>query len=327
MKTTPVIERSECPLCGSNERKTLFPVAPEIFLGSNPTIDDDRLQASGLLDLPSIEIVECLKCQMRYCGQLLSPHWCDVFWNDVYIPDQSQAKILKIAKRLSNTRIWSSLFQIILAGTQVADGDTVNVLDLGCGWGDFLMTARSPGVRTIGIEISPPKVAFARSQGLEVYACIEDIPQDVQYHVFHCDQVLEHLPRPTQMLQQIEPLLATEFVGYIGMPDYSDERIAQLSERISGGLEVRDKDLITWDHLNFYSAASFQRLLDVCDFAPVELPGGTRRASQASTAAYIRRSTIVQPQPVISPALEATEPPRLVPRMLQKLRSYGMANY
>lgn len=294
MPSSDLVARPSCPLCGSGERVPLFAVHPDIFVGNNPTIDRQQLRLSGLLDLPHIELMECGDCHLRYCGHMLSPHWSRVFWESVYKPELSQAKILKRFKRLSNIRIWSTLAQIALA-TDIADGQFINVLDVGCGWGDFLLTARAPGIRTVGIEISPPKIEFARSQGIEVYGSLEELPADLRFHIFHCDQVLEHVDHPARLLEQIEPRLEPSFVGYVGVPDYADQAINDLSAAIQTGQAVHDKDLITWDHLNFFSSTTFQQLLAQRDFVPVVLPDGLQAGQLTSTAGYIRRATAVAP--------------------------------
>ena len=73
-----------------------------------------------------------------------------------------------------------------------------NVLDIGCGRGEFLKLMRSAGVPAKGIELSAESVAFCRSEGLDaevadVYPYLAALPEGSLDGIF-CSQVVEHLP-------------------------------------------------------------------------------------------------------------------------------------
>ena len=102
MKTIAHTLRIKCPLCGSDQREQIGPIPSSVFVDGNPTINKDRLASSGLLELPDISLVRCTACTFCYTEAQLSAHWESVFWNDVYIPDNSQSKILRAAKRREN---------------------------------------------------------------------------------------------------------------------------------------------------------------------------------------------------------------------------------
>ncbi|HUB82208.1 MAG TPA: class I SAM-dependent methyltransferase [Bryobacteraceae bacterium] len=73
-----------------------------------------------------------------------------------------------------------------------------NVLDIGCGRGEFLKLMRTAGVSAKGIELSAESVAICRSQGLEaevadVYPYLGSLPEGSLDGIF-CSQVVEHLP-------------------------------------------------------------------------------------------------------------------------------------
>jgi O-antigen chain-terminating methyltransferase len=73
-----------------------------------------------------------------------------------------------------------------------------NVLDIGCGRGEFLKMMRQAGVPARGIELSAESVAFCRSQGLDaevadVYPYLAALDEGTLDGIF-CSQVVEHLP-------------------------------------------------------------------------------------------------------------------------------------
>jgi 2-polyprenyl-3-methyl-5-hydroxy-6-metoxy-1,4-benzoquinol methylase len=73
-----------------------------------------------------------------------------------------------------------------------------NVLDIGCGRGEFLEAMRSAGVGAKGIDLSEESVALCRSKGLEaetadLFPYLENLAESSLDGIF-CSQVVEHLP-------------------------------------------------------------------------------------------------------------------------------------
>jgi O-antigen chain-terminating methyltransferase len=73
-----------------------------------------------------------------------------------------------------------------------------NVLDIGCGRGEFLKMMRDAGVPAKGVELSAESVALCRSQGLDaevadVYPYLAALDEGTLDGIF-CSQVVEHLP-------------------------------------------------------------------------------------------------------------------------------------
>ena len=73
-----------------------------------------------------------------------------------------------------------------------------NVLDIGCGRGEFLETMRAAGVPAKGIDLSEESVATCRHKGLEaetadLFVWLADCP-DASLDGIFCAQVVEHLP-------------------------------------------------------------------------------------------------------------------------------------
>jgi O-antigen chain-terminating methyltransferase len=73
-----------------------------------------------------------------------------------------------------------------------------NVLDIGCGRGEFLEAMREAGVPARGIDLSLESVAICRHKGLEaepadLFAYLAGIPEASLDGIF-CSQVIEHLP-------------------------------------------------------------------------------------------------------------------------------------
>ena len=76
--------------------------------------------------------------------------------------------------------------------------DCRNVLDIGCGRGEFLEMMRGAGVPAKGIDLGEESVAMCRHKGLDaevadLFVYLENLPEASLDGIF-CSQVVEHLP-------------------------------------------------------------------------------------------------------------------------------------
>jgi SAM-dependent methyltransferase len=94
-----------------------------------------------------------------------------------------------------------------------------NVLDVGCGAGDFLDLARTAGLRTFGLELNPIAAAKARAKGHEIFdRLLPELPADAcpgGFALITLCQVLEHVPDPVGILKQAAARL--KLGGYVSI--------------------------------------------------------------------------------------------------------------
>ena len=100
-----------------------------------------------------------------------------------------------------------------------------NVLDIGCGRGEFLKTMRDAGIPAQGIELSAECVAACRLEGLnaetaDVFPYLAAIPEGWFDGIF-CSQVVEHLPpeRLPELIRACASRLAPNGVIAIETPN------------------------------------------------------------------------------------------------------------
>jgi O-antigen chain-terminating methyltransferase len=100
-----------------------------------------------------------------------------------------------------------------------------NVLDIGCGRGEFLEAMREAGVPARGIDLDEESVATCRHKGLEaepadLYVYLADLPEASLDGIF-CSQVVEHLApeRLPEMVKLCASRLARNGVIAIETPD------------------------------------------------------------------------------------------------------------
>jgi SAM-dependent methyltransferase len=138
------------------------------------------------------------------------------------------------------------------------------VLDVGCGSGALLAFLRELGFHDlVGIEPSPGSVDLGQRLGLEIRAgSLAALPGDLG--TFDCiviSHVLEHLESPSEALQTVAPILGSQGMLYVEVPDAI--RFAELAKLPFAEFNT--------EHINYFSPRSLQSLLRRNGFACVRI--------------------------------------------------------
>lgn len=95
-----------------------------------------------------------------------------------------------------------------------------NLLDIGCGTGEFLKKVKNNAWECDGVEPNSSARKLALKKNLSVFSSLEELPE-VKYDVITLWHVLEHLPNLKQSIQNIESLLKPNGVLIIAVPNYN----------------------------------------------------------------------------------------------------------
>jgi 2-polyprenyl-3-methyl-5-hydroxy-6-metoxy-1,4-benzoquinol methylase len=77
------------------------------------------------------------------------------------------------------------------------------LLDVGCGNGQFIARMQSLGWAVAGVDPDPAAVSYARSRGLEIFSgMISDVPCIPRYDVITLSHVVEHVVDPVELLRE-----------------------------------------------------------------------------------------------------------------------------
>ncbi len=164
----------------------------------------------------------------------------------------------------------------------------VDVLDLGCGRGEFLEAARDAGVEARGIDQSDECISLCRTKGLtaekaDLFAYLEALP-DRSLGGVYCSQVVEHLP--PDRLPVLVNLLAKKTIpgALVAIETPNPECLAIFATHFY--LDPTHTRPVPAVLLRFYleeagfGAVEIERLSPAIDSMPVlaELPAGFREA-------------------------------------------------
>ena len=138
---------------------------------------------------------------------------------------------------------------------------TNRLLDIGCGAGTLLRAARRAGWDAAGTEVSRPAVEHVRREGFEVFAgeLREARFPDGHFDVVTASEILEHLPDPRVLLDEVARILRPGGLFWGTTPHGRG-----LSARALG---IEWSTVSPPEHLQLFSLGGMRRLLKSAGFA------------------------------------------------------------
>lgn len=107
-------------------------------------------------------------------------------------------------------------------------------LDIGCSTGFIIEEAKHRGWDSVGIELNPSAVKFARSRGLNVLdKPLEEVKFKKNFSDIGLFDVLEHLSNPKNILEEIHKFLYKDGNIYIYVPNWNSASRDLLGEKNS----------------------------------------------------------------------------------------------
>lgn len=155
--------------------------------------------------------------------------------------------------------------------------------EVGCAKGAFLRRARKEGASVVGVELDADSVRTLTELGIPVEP---EVKGEGRFDIVCAFQLLEHLARPAEFIQQVARALVSDGRLLLALPNGGD------AERVGPGWVGYRVDL---EHLNYFSVATLARLLGrhglhVEQFWECQQPNLPRGASGATRLGLGRRA-------------------------------------
>lgn len=97
--------------------------------------------------------------------------------------------------------------------------DQKRLLDIGCGTGDFLITAKNNNWKVNGVEPNENAIKKAIEKGLHINTVIDKLSEK-KYDVITLWHVLEHLPNVPEEIKKLKNLLVEDGTLIIAVPNF-----------------------------------------------------------------------------------------------------------
>jgi len=177
--------------------------------------------------------------------------------------------------REHDATIKDRIFADILSSLRARMPSGRSLLHVGAHAGRFLRLARKEGWDGEGLELNPKTAAYAaRASGAVVHQCnVHTFRATRCFDAVTLTDVLEHVPRPLDVLSRIRELLADGGWIAVKVPNGHAQRIKeQLRARLRPSYRATLADNLV--HVNHFSAASLARALQAAGYRDVTVRVG-----------------------------------------------------
>ncbi len=221
------------------------------------------------------DIIQCTMCGFRHVVPLPEPRAFEHTYRDVYA--RASAPDASFAVERRSQLVGNRPADLLESFERLLGPSRRRLLDIGSGPGFFLRTAKARGWRVLGIEPSRTASTHARGLGVEVaegFFNAETAPGLGRYDVIQLNNVLEHVPYPTETLLLAREMLEPGGVLCVNVPN--DFSPLQVAARVASGLP--EWWVAPNRHLNYFDFDSAERSIGAVGFragrANDELPDG-----------------------------------------------------
>lgn len=227
-----------------------------------------------------IKTAVCKHCGAVYTVDCPSMDWIADFYRDQYWSLYDIGGIEYEAEQ--SLRRTSQM----LNGILTIHNTISSILDIGCGTGGMLRSARQylPDARIYGIDPSHDAIARCRGYGFDV-EYVEDISHvklkaSGTFDLITIIHVAEHLYDPIKLIASATKVMSDEGLIYIDVPDI-------MSRKWNGA------DFIHIAHLQSFHRESLRRLLDRCGLEPVAWKYGLAKEWPWAIGVLARKSSLI----------------------------------
>lgn len=228
----------KCPVCGSKDIRN-FIICKDHFLSGE-----------------SFAINECGQCTFRFTNPRPVDSELDKYYDSNQYPSHNHrpSTLMDYVYRIVRRYTLKEKLKLVNSLSERA-----NLLDVGCGTGEFLQVCKHDGWSTRGVE----KNSKARQQaenivGLSIDRELYDINRGGEFQVITLWHVLEHLPSIHEAMNHLKKILAVKGHIIIAVPNHLSYD-ARKYEAYWAAYDIPR-------HLSHFNQKSFKTLARLHDF-------------------------------------------------------------
>lgn len=263
-------------MCGSSRKSILVSVPytdPRVWKFIE-TYYEGRVQRTDLVDV-DYELAKCLECGFVWQANILSDEYMDILYHRWINPQHSISK-----KKHADVELYVQYSEELAGAIRYLKKRPfeIDILDFGMGWGYWCQMAKAFGCNSWGYEISPERIVFARSNGIEVIDNLDVLPSR-KFDFINLEQVLEHVNKPRDLLVLLADSLRSNGLIHIGVPNGKS-----IEHEVGRDDWEAKKDAVQpLEHINCFT---FESLTTMAESAGLTLVKGSVRSKQAFSCTW-----------------------------------------
>lgn len=215
--------RDQCPVCFFDNIEVLYSCP----LSTNPVrgFIDSHYRHQGIVNWQFLEGTDYVLCDCRDCGLIFQRHVPNDFMlREIYDVMIKPAALHALeTNRLTLSNFWQIGGELDVLFRMVRKHPVqIKFLDYGFGHGRWARVAAAMGAKVYATELSPEKIRFAETIGVEI---IDDAEiGNLQFDIVHTEQVFEHLTEPEYVFRRLAGSLADGGIIKVAVPPQGDIR-------------------------------------------------------------------------------------------------------
>lgn len=140
-----------------------------------------------------------------------------------------------------------------------------NILDVGCGSGHFLATAKERGWKVYGTEFPESLCEVCRRKGLTIHRGALDTAnyENMAFDIITSFEVIEHIYNPLEELKKFQQIIRQGGLFYCTTPNFNS------LQRLQMGPEL---NIIVYpEHISYYTKKTLARVCRITGFKPISI--------------------------------------------------------
>jgi len=167
----------------------------------------------------------------------------------IHLPYEITKARFKLHERRRN-----ALHELVEYARQIDDvaASDFNILDVGCGRGEFMNQLRNDGFETQGVDLDPECVAISQKHGPCQISTVEDLPdkfEDNSFDLVVCSHVLEHTLSPLHAVECLSHVTNKWLVLAVPNPVRPHILLKNLQRKRYSNLG----HVVAWDRSHFHN--------------------------------------------------------------------------